>query len=955
MAWSPFSRSTSSYFLDGGLFMTDLFISYSRQDQAFVRRLYERLTASGHDVFVDWAGIPASAEWMKEIQDAITRSDAVLFILSPDFAVSPICRTELALAEEARKRLIPIVYRDVPPQEAPEALAKRNWIFMRESDDFAAALAAVETAIATDLDYVHAATRLLVRAKEWEDRKENASLLLRGSELKEAESWLAGSGGREPPPSQLHTHYIGASRQTSSRRQRGVISVLSAVVALLVVLTSTTLLFYGQANQQRAIAEENATIATIRALAAQSLTTTFGVNLDERLLLSLLAVHKSDANLRYEARNSLLTLLQSNRDVVNYLHTPNARVADGPIRLAESADGNTLVSYSGAGLFVWDLQKQPITPRSLPLPRHYDFPSTTLLAISADGHYAAVAGSNGLADNDGETTVIDLGTGQVMATYPGFVPDALGLSADGKLLAASYLAPTGERAVAIWGAGADPLHPKARIVTANTVTRLAFNNAGTLLALGQDFDGTMMWDLTTGRVSQVAAIDVSGASSDTQPEDGLAFSTDGAWFVVSGASSIGQGGQTAIFKVTKGSVSLAAQLPGQGEITTPQNDSFYQVSCADILICTRITLKRVDLGAFSIGDIHMLDGVGVFAHVAGGTPLAVSTDNGSILLWRAPFQDYGASAQLPEGSYPESFFSPNGQVVAHFHDDRTLGLWNARSLKELTDAPQTRGILFGDATLKTVAVSNDAQEVAALEKSGQILVHRRTGVTPLADAPRILSDPLQANALVQLVMDWAGRHVAALTCIGPEASCATTEVDIWDAASGRRIAQRTFAGGASIAFTPDGKTLAVGQLNNVAFYDFAHNVVTAPLDVSEIGIVEGLGFDPSGKTMAAFSDFSRGAATPYGSANSGYQMLWDVPTGKQLGLPQAPELGATGLAFDEQGNLYTLATRFMYRYDYSLAALSKAACAIANRNMTRAEWQEVAGDEPYVKLCSDLP
>jgi TIR domain len=67
------------------LFVSDLFISYSRQDQGFVRRLHDTLTAHQHNVFVDWAGIPASAEWMKEIQDAVTGSDAILFVLSPDF------------------------------------------------------------------------------------------------------------------------------------------------------------------------------------------------------------------------------------------------------------------------------------------------------------------------------------------------------------------------------------------------------------------------------------------------------------------------------------------------------------------------------------------------------------------------------------------------------------------------------------------------------------------------------------------------------------------------------------------------------------------------------------------------------------------------------------------------------------------------------------------------------
>lgn len=274
--------------------MSDLFISYSRQDQAFVRRLHDDLTARQHNVFVDWESIPASAEWMREIQDAIVKSDAILFILSPDFAASQTCRTELALAEQNKKRLIPIVYRDVLPQDIPETLAKFNWIFMRDSDDFENAPATVETAVATDLDYVHSATRLLVRAKQWEDKKENASLLLRGSELKDAESWLAGSGGREPAPSQMHTHYIVASRQASSRRQRSLISVLSVVVALMVIPTSTTLIFYRQAN-------ENAATANIRALAAQSLTTTFGSNLDQRLLLSLLAVHKSGSDLRYEA------------------------------------------------------------------------------------------------------------------------------------------------------------------------------------------------------------------------------------------------------------------------------------------------------------------------------------------------------------------------------------------------------------------------------------------------------------------------------------------------------------------------------------------------------------------------------------------------------------------------------------------------------------------------------
>ncbi len=938
--------------------MSDLFISYSRQDQAFVRRLYDALTARKHNVFVDWESIPASAEWMREIQDAIVKSDAILFILSPDFAASQTCRTELALAEQNKKRLIPIVYHDVAPQDIPETLAKLNWIFMRDSDDFENALATVETAVATDLDYVHSATRLLVRAKQWEDKKENASLLLRGSELKDAETWLAGSGGREPAPSQMHTHYIVASRQASSRRQRSLIGVLSVVVALMVILTSTTLVFYRQAN-------ENAATANIRALAAQSLTTTFGSNLDQRLLLSLLAVHKGGSDLRYEAHNSLLTLLQSNSDILGYLHTPNAHVGDGPIKLAESDDGKTLASYSRTGLFVWNLTQQPITPRSIPLPHLYDALDDALFVMSADGHYAVVSGNPSLADADGLTTIVDLTAGQVVAAYPGFAPGAIALSDDGKELAASDFSSDGDRIVETWSLGGDPQNPSAQIVIEHDVSRLAFNNTGTLLALGQGSDGTMMWNLTTNRVSQIATIDVSDISSNSKPEDGLAFSDDGDWFVVSGTSSIGQGGQTAIFKVDHDTLTLADTLPEAGEITRPQSGGFYLASCVDILVCTKISFHHVSLGTFSIGDNNTLDGVGLFAHIAGGAsvkPLAISTDNGSILLWQQKYPDYDDAQELPETNVPEAFLSPNGQVVAHFHDDHTLGLWNAQTLKELDDKAITQGLsLLTNTTLQGIEVSNDGAELAVLEKAGQIRIHRRTGVTTLADTPPILTEPINniphnTDALDQLAFDWSGSHIAALTCVGPQNSCEKTEVDIWDTNSGKRIAQREFPNAASITFTPDGKTLAVGQLNDVSFYDFVNNAVTSPLDVGDVGIIDGLGFDPTGKMLGGLSYSARGLATPYGGGSSltGYRLLWDVPTGKQLGLIESQSYG-TGVAFDQQGNEYILDAGFIDSYDYSIQAMTKAACAIANRNLTRDEWTRFAGDEPYVKLCANLP
>lgn len=48
-----------------------VFISYSRKDITFVRRLFEILKTHELAAWVDWEGIPPSAEWWGEIQAAI--------------------------------------------------------------------------------------------------------------------------------------------------------------------------------------------------------------------------------------------------------------------------------------------------------------------------------------------------------------------------------------------------------------------------------------------------------------------------------------------------------------------------------------------------------------------------------------------------------------------------------------------------------------------------------------------------------------------------------------------------------------------------------------------------------------------------------------------------------------------------------------------------------------------
>lgn len=224
-----------------------IFISYSRKDAGFVRRLHVALTAQQRELWVDWEGIPPSADWMREIEAAIDAAEAFVFILSPDAAASPVCQRELAHAVAQNKRLLPVVCRDTDTAAVPPALARLNWIWWREQDSFDAAVLTLLQAVDTDLDWVRAHTRLLVRAVEWEGGAQGASLALRGSELVAAEQWLAAGPSKEPPPTELQTRYIMQSRQQATRRRMQLLGA-SAVATVVISVLGTLFVFQRQAT-----------------------------------------------------------------------------------------------------------------------------------------------------------------------------------------------------------------------------------------------------------------------------------------------------------------------------------------------------------------------------------------------------------------------------------------------------------------------------------------------------------------------------------------------------------------------------------------------------------------------------------------------------------------------------------------------------------------------------------
>ena len=176
--------------------MTDVFISYSRKDKAFVQTLHDALIASHRETWIDWENIPKGTKWWQEIEAGIEGANTFVFVISPDSVASSVCGDEINHAIKNGKRFLPIVRRDVPFSQfeeinsAHQELKAHNWLFFREEDNFEQSFADLVKSLETDIDYVQQHTEILREAKKWEHNQRNDSFLLQGEELAGAEKWL---------------------------------------------------------------------------------------------------------------------------------------------------------------------------------------------------------------------------------------------------------------------------------------------------------------------------------------------------------------------------------------------------------------------------------------------------------------------------------------------------------------------------------------------------------------------------------------------------------------------------------------------------------------------------------------------------------------------------------------------------------------------------------------------
>lgn len=401
----------------------DAFVSYAREDHAVVERLRAALEERGKTVWVDVRDIVVGADWRDRITRGIEACTAFVFVLSPDSLSSEPCRAELDQAAALNKLIVPVYCRDTAGLEPPSEVRDRQWVFLRSSDSFTQGLERLVEALETDLQWRDQHTRLAGRTREWLDSNRDSSFLLRGSDLGDAETWLAQQARHKQQATAEQTQFIVESRRGANVRQRALFAGVGVALAIAVVLAALALV-----QRERAVTQ--AKVATARQLAAVAVSQ-LSNNLD---VAQLLAAQAYDMHASPQTRGALLQVVTHSPHLVRYLPM-GGRVT----QLSGSSDKSTVVAGLADGRVVrWTLSEPK--PRQIAALQS----SVTSLAVSSDGtKLIAADGTNVvLWPADGPTTEIELPEGHSA--------DAVTISPSGRTAVVSASPPNfGERGVIV--------------------------------------------------------------------------------------------------------------------------------------------------------------------------------------------------------------------------------------------------------------------------------------------------------------------------------------------------------------------------------------------------------------------------------------------------------------------------------------------------------------------------
>jgi WD40 repeat protein len=255
---------------------------------------------------------------------------------------------------------------------------------------------------------------------------------------------------------------------------------------------------------------------------------------------------------------------------------------------------------------------------------------------------------------------------------------------------------------------------------------------------------------------------------------------------------------------------------------------------------------------------------------------------------------------------------------------RTGNQWGIQELQAGEVISTTKPAITGSPGISSF--SPDGALAAFGQKNGSIEVLEWNN--PAAE-PSSVKAP---RGLASMAFSPDGKTLATAHCSSPRSGglCDKQEIHQWDAASGQETGEAIDSGAGSptaLAYHPDGNVLAVASDNRVVFWNLeTRQPVGLPLEGVTARLTS-LAFSPDGRLLAA------------GNAD-GTITIWDAASGQPIGSPLS---GAGGqplsLAFTPDSlTLYSGSEQgAIYRWDLDPLSWVEHACELAKRDLTPEE------------------